>query len=240
VFLTGALTLALTLLAAPSTSGLYFEQTTIVYVEGQPAGPGVHTRTWHAGSSMRLEAGDTPAGTALVLRLDLDRAWRLDPGQRVAVELDAGRLKARSQADAAFAAGLMGGGEDGAVRTQALEGSRTVAGHVCRGYQLTGPSVQMVLWVAEDLPVGVDTFADLLEWSGASRSLGGLLTRIRALPGFPLQTRTRIDVLGEIRETVSTVTTIDVGPQPRELFEVPAGWRVVAEAPAPTSEGDPE
>ena len=235
----GALTLAL-LAAAPSAPGLYFEQTTIVYVGGQAAGPGVHTRTWHAEQGMRLEAGDTSAGTALVLRLDLDRAWRLDPDQRAAVELDAARLRARSQADAAFAGGLMGGGEDGAVRTRSLEGTRTVAGHVCRGYQLTGPSVQMVLWVAQDLPVGVEVFTDFLEWSGASRSMGGLLAQIRTLPGFPLQTRTRVEVLGEIRETVSTVTTIDVGPQPRELFEVPAGWRVVAEAPVPPQEGDPE
>ena len=238
MLLTGALTLAL--LAAPSTPDLYFEQTTIVYIGGRAAGPGVHTRTWHAGRSMRLEAGDTLAGPALVLRLDLDRAWRLDPTRRVAVELDAARLRARSQADAAFAAGLMGGGEDGTVRVKALDGLRTVAGYACRGYQLTGPSVQMVLWVAEDLPVGVDAFADFLEWSGARRSMGGLLAQIRALPGFPLQTRTRVEVRGEIRETVSVVTTIDVGPQPGELFEVPAGWRVVVEAPTPAQEGDPE
>jgi hypothetical protein len=238
VLLTGAVTLAL--LAAPTMPGLYFEQTTIVYVEGQPAGPGVHTRTWHAGEKMRLEAGDAVDGPALVLRLDLDRAWRLDPGRRVAVAVDTARLRARSQADAAFAAGLMGAGEDGAVRAKALAGTRTVAGHACRGYQLTGPSVQMVLWVAEDLPVGVDAFADLLEWSGASRSLGGLLARIRELPGFPLQTRTRVEALGEVRETVSVVTTVEVGPQPPELFEVPAGWRVVAEDPPPTREGDPE
>jgi hypothetical protein len=189
---------------------------------------------------MRLEAGDAAAGPALILRLDLDRAWRLEPDRRVAVALDTARLRARSQADAAFAAGLMGAGEEDAVRATALEGSRTVAGHPCRGYRLKGPSVQMVLWVADDLPVGVDAFADLLEWSGASRSLGGLLARIRELPGFPLQTHTRVELLGEVRETVSVVTSIDVGPQPGDLFEVPAGWRVVAETPLPDQEGDPE
>lgn len=228
------------LLGAPSTADLYFEQTTIVYVEGQAAGPGVHTRTWHAGKKMRLESGDTATGPALVLRLDLDRAWRLDPGERTAVVLDTARLRARSQADAAFAAGLMGAGEADSVRATALEGSRTVAGHACRGYRLTGPSVQMVLWVTEDLPVGVEAFADLLEWSGASRSLGGLLARIRELPGFPLETHTRVEVLDEVRETVSVVTTIEVGPQPGELFEVPRGWRVVAETPPPAQEGEPE
>jgi hypothetical protein len=61
--------------------------------------------------------------------------------------------------------------------------------------------------------------------------LGGLLTAIRALPGFPLETRTRVSVLGEMQETVSTVTAIRLGPQPDALFEVPAGWRLERENP---------
>ena len=86
MFLVTALTLSV--LAAPSAPGLYFEQTTIVYQHGEPTGPGVRTRTWHSGRRMRLEAGDTASGPALVLRLDLDRAWRLDPGSiEVAINL---------------------------------------------------------------------------------------------------------------------------------------------------------
>lgn len=234
--------LTFTLLAAPATPHLYFEQTTIVYVKGEAVGPGVQTRTWHAGHRMRLEAADAPGGPALLLHLDEDRAWRLDPERQVAVALDGARLRARSQADAALAAGLMGGDEEGSVRSSPLEGSRTIAGHECRGFRLVGPSVQMVVWVAETLPVGVEVFADFLEWSGASRSLGGLLAEVRALPGFPLRTHTRVEVLGETRETVSTVTLIDVGPQPAELFDVPIGWRVEAEPGsivAPEN-GDPE
>jgi hypothetical protein len=219
-----ALTFAL--LSAPTTPGLYFEQTTIVYRDGEPAGPGVQTRTWHDGQKMRLEAADVTGGPALVLRLDLDRAWRLEPERRVAVELDIAQLRARSQADAAIAAGMTGGGDEGAVRTRPLEGTQTIAGNVCRGFRLAGPSVQMVVWVADTLPVGVETFASFLEWSGASRSLGGLLDAIRALPGFPLQTHTRVDVRGGRRETVTTVTAIQVGPQPGELFEIPEGWSV--------------
>jgi hypothetical protein len=233
-----ALTLAL--LASPSAPGLYFEQTTIVYQGGEPAGPGVQTRAWHAGQSMRLEAGDAPGGPALVLRFDLDRAFRLDPARRVVVELDMDRLRARSQTDAAVAAGMTGGGEVGAVRSTPLEGSRTIAGHVCRGFRLTGPSIQMVVWVAETLPVGVETFAAFLEWSGASRSLGGLLEPIRALPGFPLQTHTRVVVPGGTRDTVSTVTAIQVGPQPGELFEVPPGWSIETAPAVGPENGDGE
>jgi len=216
--------LVLAFLAVPGAPDLYFEQTTIVYLGGEAAGPGVRTRVWHAGDRMRLEAGDTTAGPALVLRLDREQAFRLDPERRVAVPVDVAGLRERSQADAAFAAGMMGASEEGAVRTTPLTGKRTVAGHVCRGFRLKGPSVQMVLWVAEDLPVSVDAFTSFLEWSGASRSLGGLLQQIRKLPGFPLQTHSRVDLLGELRETVSTVTLIRVGPQPEALFQVPEGW----------------
>jgi len=35
-----------------------------------------------------------------------------------------------------------------------------------------------------------------------------------------------VSVLGESQETVSTVTKIRVGPQPPELFDVPAGFRL--------------
>jgi hypothetical protein len=100
--------------------------------------------------------------------------------------------------------------------------------------------MDMTLWVAEDLPVGIEAFADFLEWSGASLSLGGLLDEIRALPGLPIQTRTRVEALGEVRETVSTVTLLEVGPQAEERFQVPEGWRVVPERRAHPSKGVPE
>jgi hypothetical protein len=216
--------------------GLYFEQTTVARPVGSAAaleggavaaGPGVRSRVWHAGRRLRLEAGDAPGGPALVLRLDEGRVLRLIPEARVAVELDAARLRARSHADAAVAATMMGGDEE--LRTTALDGRRTIAGHSCRGFRLRGRTTRVEVWVAEDLPAGAGAFADFLEWSGAGQALGGLVAAIRALPGFPLETRTLVSVLGETQETVSTVTAIRVGPQPAELFEVPEGWRIERE-----------
>lgn len=223
-----ALTFAL---AASPPTGLYFEQSTVVYEQGQSLGPGVRSRVWHSQGCLRLEAGDVVRGPALVLCPGRNQALRLDPGRRVVVRLDLARLRERSQSDAAVAAGLMGGGEEDSVRTRAFEERRTIAGHPCRGFRITGPSVQMEVWVADDLGIGVDVFADFLDWSGAGSALGGLLTAIRALPGFPLETHTRVDVFGEIKETVSTVTAIEVGPQPAALFEIPEGFRLEEEAP---------
>lgn len=219
---------------AGSPPGLYFEQTTVIYADGDSPGPGVRTRVWHSGGCLRLEAADVEGGPALVLCPGPGRGFRLDPERRVAVTIDVDRLRERSQADAAVAAGLMGGAGEGEVRQAALARTRTIAGRTCRGFRLTGPSVRMEVWVAEDLPVGVDAFADFLDWSGANEALGGLVAAIRGLPGFPLETRTRVDVFGQVKETVSTVTAIRVGPQPAALFEVPEGFRRVAEEP-----GDP-
>ena len=217
------------LLSAPpaGTAGLYFEQTTVVRPGGEAAGPGVRSRVWHAERRLRLEAGDEPGGPALVLRLDEGRALRLDPEARVAVELDVTRLRARSHQDASVAGSFLGE----ALRPAPLEGRRTIAGHACRGFRLRGRQASVDVWVAEDLPAGAAAFADFLEWSGADQALGGLVAAIRELPGFPLETRTRVCVLGETHETVATVTAVRAGPQPPELFEVPAGWRLEREKP---------
>jgi len=217
-------------LSAAEPAGLYFEQTTIVRPAGGAAeGPGVRSRVWYSGKRLRLEAGDAPAGPALVLRLDEGRALRLDPESKVAVEIDPARLRARSSADASLAASLIGEGE--ALRRAPIEGRRTIAGHPCRGFRLRSPQASVDVWVAEDLPAGPGVFADFLEWSGAAQALEGLVAAVRELPGFPLETRTRVSVLGQTQETVATVTSIRVGPQPASLFDVPAGWRVEAEKP---------
>jgi hypothetical protein len=123
----------------------------------------------------------------------------------------------------------MGGPGDDELRTIALDRERTIAGHACRGFRISSHSVQIEAWVADDLPVRADLFASFLEWSGAQQSLAGLLSALRALPGFPLETRVRVSVLGEVQETVSTVTSIRVLTPPAERFEVPAGWRTVKE-----------
>jgi hypothetical protein len=118
-----------------------------------------------------------------------------------------------------------------ALRAAPIEGRRTIAGHPCRGFRLRSRQASVEVWVAEDLPVGPGVFADLLEWSGAAQALEGLVAAVRELPGFPLETRTLVSILGDTQETVATVTSIRVGPQPPSLFEVPAGWRVEAEKP---------
>lgn len=212
-----------------ASAEVYFEQTTVVRGGEGTAGAGVLSRVWYAGRRMRLEAGDARGGPALVLRLDRGKAYRIDPERKLATELDLERLRARAQMDLALAGELMGGAE-GAARTTRLPAVKVVAGYSCRGYRIAAGSAAMELYVSDAVPLGVDAFADFLEWSGASRTLGGLIAEIRRLPGFPLQTRSRVEVMGEVQETVSTVTKVGIGPFAAGLFEPPAGYRLEPEA----------
>jgi hypothetical protein len=215
--------------AAPAKADVYFEQRTVPYAEGKPAGEGVVSRVWYGGKRMRMEAGGVAAGPALILRLDEGKAYRIDPAAKRAYVMSAERLRSRSHLDAAMAADLMGTTADTSVRTVELPGERTIAGYRTRGYRVSGGQVVMDLWVAPDLPVGVGTFTEFLEWSGAADSLGALLAGIRALPGFPLQSRSRVSVLGGEQETVATVTKIRLGPHPAGTFDPPAGYRLEQE-----------
>ena len=230
-----AIALAALLAAVPPAADVYFEQTTVVLTDGRAAGPGVTSRVWYAGRRMRMEPGGAPGGPALILRIDQGKAYRLEPASRRAVVVDLEALRARAQMDVSLAGDLMGAGEDARVRTAALARTRTIAGHPCREYRLTGASAVLEMCLATDLPVGISAFTDFLEWSGASQSMAGLLEELRKLPGFPLETRSRVTVLGQVQETLSTVTRLKVGPAEPALFEPPAGYRVEAETREPAA-----
>lgn len=213
--------------------GVYFEQTTVTYSVGKPAGPGVVARVWCVGKRMRLEPGEGQGGPAFILRLDRGAAYRIEPSERTVVAIDMARLRARSQMDLSMAGDLMGTDAEVAARTRPLGANRIIAGFACEGFRVTTGSTVMDLYVTRSLGIGIDRFADFLDWAGAGQALGGLMTEIRRLPGFPLETRSRVTVMGEVQETRSTVTRIEVGPQPDSLFEPPNGYRVVEDEDGP-------
>jgi hypothetical protein len=223
-----ALALAAALLAAPAAQAsggdVYYEQTTVTSAGGDPGGPGVLSRVWFGGQRIRLESGGAGHGTALILRLDQGRGWRVDPVEHTAERIDLEGLRAQSKTDAALAGELMGAGEADSVRASELPG-KTIAGYRCRGYRLKSSSAVIDVYTTTAVPVSMESFGAFLEWTGAADAMAGLWTEMRKLPGFPLETRALVNVLGEAHETVSTVTRLRVGAHPAALFELPAGYR---------------
>ena len=170
--------------AAPAPPGVYYEQLTQSVVGSSPRGAAVKTRVYSTGRRMRLESGEAEGGPALVLRLDEDRAFRLDPAAKIARLLDLTRLRAQSQMDVGVAGEALGATEEGAARTTPLAGSKVVAGRTCRGFKIASAQASLEVYVAQ-VGVGIEAFTDFLEWSGAGQSLGSLLDELRGFPAFP-------------------------------------------------------
>jgi hypothetical protein len=225
-FLSLALAVAFVLAASRPPAEVYFEQTTVTSREGAAApGPGIRSRVWVKGRRLRLE-GAGEGGPAFLLQLDLNQGYRLDPQHKVTIPVDLASLRNRAQMDASAASDLMGNAEEGDVRVVPLRAERTIAGYACKGYRLSAGPLRMDAYLASGLPIGIDAFSDLVEWTGAGQALGGIMAALRKLQGFPLETRTRVEVSGVAHETVSTVTRIEVGPQPAALFEPPADYQL--------------
>jgi hypothetical protein len=220
----------LTGVLAAAAPDVYFEQTTVTRTDGRAQGAGVRSRVWVSGRRLRLE-GEAAPGPAFLLQLDAGQAYRLDPARRVAVEIELSRLRNRAHMDASAASDLMGNAAEGDVRTTALATPRTIAGYRCRAYRMTASTLTLDVCLAKGLPLGLDAFSDLVEWSGAGQAMAGFLAEMRRLEGFPLETRARVSVRGQTLDTVSTITKVVVAPQARVLFEPPPGWPVVGEEP---------
>ncbi len=181
---------------------------------------------------MRLEqrsAGERGGTTVLIVRLDQERAFRLDPARRVAQEIDLAAERARSQLELAVVGDRLAAG----ARVARIRRTRQIAGYVCQGYRLTTDAGAIDVWVSRAVPADMGAFADFLKWLGAEDALGLFLDALRRLPGFPLSMRSRLEVSGRLVETRATVTRLRVAAIPESLFEPPSDYRV---EPMPASE----
>lgn len=220
------LTVVMSLVLAAPAPQMYYEQTVRITRAGQPAGS-ASSKVYWSGRRIRMESGEG----VLLLQLDTGQAFRLVPAEKVAVQLDIERLRARAQLDLATASDALDAGQDANVRSAPSGPTRSVAGYVCQPHRVRTSSATFEVCVSQAVPVGMEAFTEYLQWSGASDSLPGLVEALRRLAGFPLETRARVEADGQVYETTSTVTKLVVGPQPVTLFEPPAGWRLEHEAP---------
>jgi hypothetical protein len=222
----------LALAAEPARAGLYFEQQVTTAVGAQPAGPLISARVWWQGPRMRLErrsAGERGGTTVLIVRLDQERAFRLDPARRVAQEIDLAAERARSQLELSVVGDRLGVG----ARVARIRRTRQIAGYVCQGYRLSTDAGAIDVWLSQAVPADMGAFAEFLKWLGAEDALGPFLDALRRLPGFPLSMRSRLEVSGRLVETRATVTRVRAAAAPESLFELPPEYRV---EPTPASE----
>jgi len=219
---------SVTLGAAPAPpAGLFYEQTTQTTVDGRAADPSGRVHVWFAGAKLRMEhlSASGKAEAVLIVRLDRGKAYRLDPATTTTLESDLEREQAESQMELGLAGDVVGA----AVHTTRLQGTRQIAGYVCQGYRLSSDAGHMDLWLSEAAPARLESFAGFFEWLGVDQSLEPIMDAVKRLPGFPLETRSQMNVAGRIVETRSTILALRAEAPDAALFEPPASYRVKRE-----------
>jgi hypothetical protein len=211
--------------AAPPSRDVSFEQKVTTTVDGHVGRP-VTSRVYWSGRRIRLESGDPFDPLVLLVDLGRNRAYRLQGSARQALVVDLDRLRSQAHLEFSTAGDHMEADVEDSFRTQALSGRRVIAGYTCEGYQIRGGPTRMDVWIARRVPLDMDLFAEFLEWSGADQSLGGLLPQMRKLPGFPLETRTRVTAGAHVYETQATITSLEIAPIASALLEVPEDYAV--------------
>ena len=224
--------------AAPPSSDIVFEQTSATTVDGK-TGPTVRSRVYWSGRKVRLESGDGEGPLVMLLDLEHDRAYRLDASSKTAERIDVDAMRARSHLGFAAAGDRLGAGDEDAVRTQPLTGSRLIAGYKCTGHRLRAGETRIDVWLASDVPVDTEAVAEFLDWSGASSAMGGLLPAMRALGGFPMETRSQVTSEGHVYETRASVVSLERKRLDPALFEVPASFTIETEAETETDREAP-
>jgi hypothetical protein len=220
--------------AKTKPTSVFFEQTATTTVDGQAQAP-IRSRVFWRGQNVRMESGNLLQPDVLLLDLGHDRAMRLDAATKTAAILDTAALRSHASMEFSMAADTTGADDADRMRTTPLEGTRSVAGYICKGHRIRGRSMSMDIWTSNAVPVPMSLFTEFLEWSGAAQSMGGLLPEIETIGGFPLETRTRVTTGGHTYESVATIVQIKTEPLDASVFEPPAGYRTVMMA-EPTPE----
>jgi len=120
------------------------------------------------------------------------------------------------------------------ITVEPTDETREINGWNCRKYRVakTGlMEIEQEIWAAEDLNLDLDRYTDLMRLSGpeglladseAGRAQRAELEKIK---GYPILTRSRMQLMGTTLETETEVRAIRREPMAATLFEVPADYQ---------------
>lgn len=120
----------------------------------------------------------------------------------------------------------------------------------CKEYKVTKTGmmgIEQEIWATEDVAVDVNRFTEMMSLSGPEGLLAGSpaaeaqRTEMAKIKGYPIFTKTRMQMMGTTMESESEVKVIRTEAMPLSLFEIPEDYqqREMA-APAGMSEAPSE
>ncbi len=138
--------------------------------------------------------------------------------------------------------------EDTQVKVEETGETKRIGSWNCKEYRVvkTGMmGVDQEIWATEDVAFDVTRFTEMMSLSGPdallANSAAGKSQRaeMSKIKGYPILTKTRMQLMGTTMETERLVTTIREEPIPSSLFEIPEGYSLREMGTGPGTEAHP-
>jgi len=122
--------------------------------------------------------------------------------------------------------------------------TRKIGDWDCTKYEVTKTGmmdIQQEIWAAKDVDIDLDRFNNLMSMSGPNGLLGDSAAakaqraEMEKVKGYPILTKTRMQMMGSTMETESEVKVIRHEPMPASMFEIPDGYTLKDMMAAPPS-----
>lgn len=119
------------------------------------------------------------------------------------------------------------------VSVERTDETKQVNDWSCRKYLVkkTGMmDIEQEVWATEDVDIDLDRYTDLMSMSGPDGLLGdspaakAQREEMDKIAGYPILTKSKVQMMGADMETESEVKVIREEPMPASLFEIPEGY----------------
>jgi Domain of unknown function (DUF4412) len=114
-------------------------------------------------------------------------------------------------------------------------GGRTIAGYSCENWIVTmGKMMTMEHCVSSEISVPPAMFdamkrmmSSMAAAGPAAKGMNGMWDKFKEMKGFPLATKTTMNIMGRSDTTLKEATEVKKGPVPAAVFDIPAGYKKV-------------
>lgn len=206
---------------------LYVEQCVQITVsDGQPTQE-MPFKIWVTPDKMRVDQS-LAGGITIIMRSDLGKIW----------VIHANRYMERPLAElqkSAEAASKMLGDANMQIDLKTTGNTRKIGEWNCQEYLLSvtgGMPIALQIWVTPEVKIDSSLYAKMNEAMGANPMMSPILQRMREIPGYPIETVTKVAMGGQVMESTTTVKKISQKKIDPSVFELPTGLTKI-EAPRP-------
>lgn len=221
----GLLVLGLALLAcgAVLAEDIQFEQTVQMTVAaGQPP-IAMSQKIWVSSGKtcMEMSGGMMPGKTKMIMRADVKKMYTINEAQRTYMEMPLGQLSGMANPMI----------EQMQFDVQKTGNTKKVNQWNCEEYVVTATGampMKMSMWVTKDITYDKQVMKEMEESVGGSPALKALAEKTKDIEGFPVEQTMEMTMAGQTITTKTTVTSVQQGPIPASVFEVPEGYTKAA------------